>query len=809
MTKQRIFMILLAALLTIRVAATDITGTVSDAKGQPLGFVNVVLMTLPDSTLLQGCTSDENGHFSLTKPNGIAQNVSDANGKANTSMLLKATRIGYRTIWIGLRDFAGTIVMHEDSMLLNTVTVKGQQPRTKLTGNSMVTAVEGSVLSKSGNAEEMLSKVPGIIKNGENLEVLGKGVPVYYINGRKLQDLEELKRLRSEEIKEVEVITTPGAEYDATFSAVVRIKTIKRQDRGFGYDVVLGNEQNIMYGNTSPNATTNVRYRHKSFEIFGMLNYAKTDYTSKQYLNQETFLPLASNEGKYILQQSEYRNDMSHEQLHYNLGFDWQVSEHHSVGLRVERNDLINFRYKFLQNTQMQTAVTNDPSAFAMVNDTSLNSMKNKVPYSWAGNAYYNAKVGKLCMDFNVDFISKKSRQSTDINQWESGSLSYMLSNDLSASHMIADKLVLSYPVWKGQLQGGTEMSFVTRNSIYTISGIDLPSNDSKVQENNLSTFLEYAFNAGKLGQVSAGLRYEYVGFDYKDMLNAPESMSRYTHDLFPSVSWAKQFGCWQTALSYRTMTLRPDYWQLSSAINMLNPYSLQQGDPKLKNEKIQEITANVRWKWLNLMSSYQHRENALTQWSYIYDDKGRVVIKNINMDVPVRQLSMILSAMPTWGIYSPNLMVGFQKCVLRQTMPDVREETGVRQLECHKPIAFARLGNTFRLKHSWQLECNFQYQSRGDYMNFHLVNDRYYLGFSCQKCWLKNDALSLRASINDVLHKNGQKVSTDCGYCQLYNETKPEMNSISVSLRYAFNAQPSKYKGMGAGKDAAGRMSK
>ena len=56
------------------------------------------------------------------------------------------------------------------------------------------------------------------------MEVLGKGVPLIYINNRKVRNLDELDRLNSENIKQVELITNPGAEYGASVGAVPEIE---------------------------------------------------------------------------------------------------------------------------------------------------------------------------------------------------------------------------------------------------------------------------------------------------------------------------------------------------------------------------------------------------------------------------------------------------------------------------------------------------------------------------------------------------------------------------------------------------------
>ena len=54
-----------------------------------------------------------------------------------------------------------------------------------------------------------------MIANGDGLEVLGRGAPVYYINGRKITDNSELRNLMSEDIKSVDVVSNPGAGQDA------------------------------------------------------------------------------------------------------------------------------------------------------------------------------------------------------------------------------------------------------------------------------------------------------------------------------------------------------------------------------------------------------------------------------------------------------------------------------------------------------------------------------------------------------------------------------------------------------------------
>lgn len=153
--------------LTAQAKTQDVGGRVIDQNGEPLGFVSVALLSA-DSTYIQGATSDENGAFMIQTTDACC--------------ILRLSYIGYRTQYVNVKGSdVGTIQMEEDQPLLSEIIVKGQMPKTKLTGNSMVTTIQGTILSQSGTAKEMLAKVPGMTLKGEDLEVLGKGTPIFLL----------------------------------------------------------------------------------------------------------------------------------------------------------------------------------------------------------------------------------------------------------------------------------------------------------------------------------------------------------------------------------------------------------------------------------------------------------------------------------------------------------------------------------------------------------------------------------------------------------------------------------------------------
>jgi hypothetical protein len=429
-------------------------------------------------------------------------------------------------------------------------------------------------------------------------------------------------------------------------------------------------------------------------------------------------------------------------------------------------------------------------------------------PYSWNGNAYYNGQVGKLNVDLNVDFVSRKQGRDSEISETGmNGEQHAMTQKHMTTTELWAGKLVLSHPIWKGQIQAGTELSFVDRSSYFSMSGYPLPSVDSHVDENNMAGFANYSFSLPKVGNFSAGLRYEYVGFDYSDRLNPDQNLSRYTSDFFPSVSWSSQFGQIRTSLAYSAKIARPSYERLNENINYINSYSLEQGNSKLKNETIYEVSANVGWQWLNLFAAYERRDNTITNGFYLYNDDGVVLLKQINLDTPLRNVAAFLSAAPTWGCYSPNWTLGVQRYFYTQTLPDPSEPSGQRTLTAKKPVFFMDFNNTFRFRHSWQVEANLNVMTKGDMMNFAFLADTYNLGITVQKCWLKNDALCLRATVSDVLLHRTTNMLLDSGYNTLRQTSSQNYHRLNITLRYTFNSSSNKYKGSGAGAEAQSRL--
>lgn len=210
---KHLILIITAMSFALSVSGKDIKGRVLDMEGRPLEYVNVVLFQ--DSVFLDGVITDVNGKFILSS------NVTD-------NLKIRLSYVGFNTTYVDVTPEGelGDIQMSASSnTMLKDVVVKGNASITYLKGNSLVTNVENSILAKAGTAKDVLRQIPMVIDNNDNLEVFGKGAPIVYINGRRINDLQELSTLLSDNIRNVEVISNPGSSYAAGTKAVIRIRT--------------------------------------------------------------------------------------------------------------------------------------------------------------------------------------------------------------------------------------------------------------------------------------------------------------------------------------------------------------------------------------------------------------------------------------------------------------------------------------------------------------------------------------------------------------------------------------------------------
>ena len=400
-------------------------------------------------------------------------------------------------------QISDTTLFDKFSKELGEVVVKAHLPQYKKTREGLLTNVAGTVLGKMGTAEDVLKHVPSIVKKKDGYEVVGKGTPIIYINGRKMQDISELDNIKSSDIKSVEVIQNPGATYDASVNAVIKIKTIKKKGEGIGFDT-----RSVYWYNKHDNTIqqVNMNYRHNGLNLFATYKFSDATWMQKATYEQTVHVD--------TLWQQHNNNEVTGRIESHRLisGFSYDFNANHSIGARYTLTSPGYSRSKDFFDSQ----VTADGKFYDYIKTDGLTVDKNNPSHQL--NAYYNGIWGKTTIDLNTDlyFSTNRAYAYSDEQSQEHDSRNINSKNRVS-NKMVATKLVITSPLLGGNLSYGAEYINTHRNDDYEVNRTDLLANSySKLEEQTASPFIQYA-RLTPIGNITAGLRYEYVRFKYYD----------------------------------------------------------------------------------------------------------------------------------------------------------------------------------------------------------------------------------------------------------------------------------------------------
>lgn len=419
----------------------------------------------------------------------------------------------------------GDIQMRTENQMLDEVVIRGNRPVYKATASGLMVNIQGTILGKIGTAEDVLTHVPGVVRKGGIFEVFGKGTPIIYLNGKKLRDLSELGRLSSTDIKYIELITEPGAAYDATVNAVVNIRTAKRQGDGLG----------LAYRQTYSQAHQNefleqldINYRYHDLDLFGSLYYGLSHGREEQRNNQKV-------SGEHTLELDENLIIKSkNEDFMGTFGFNYDVNESHSFGASYTGSLPVYSKAGWVTNMDVRRDGSKVDRLLNVFSFTGKKRPTNDL------SVYYKGNIGKVSIGWDGNAYFRKT--GNDQTSQESGGLDderFLTTSYTADNKLLASKIVFTIPIWKGDLQVGSEYTDINRRNIYRIEaeGEDLPTNsDDKVKEHNIAMFVAYSFKLEKL-QVDAGLRYEHVSTDYYDHNIYVAEQSKTYDNVFPHVS--------------------------------------------------------------------------------------------------------------------------------------------------------------------------------------------------------------------------------------------------------------------------------
>ena len=763
------FMLSLAVAITTAAAAT-FTGTVVDEQGQPFAFANVVLLNPVDSTFLSGSMTDDAGTFSLTAE--------------QSDVIVKLSYIGYETKCVNATaGNLGTIQLQPGATMLGEVVVKGVRPTYKLTTEGIKTDVDGTLLSKVGTATEVLGNLPGVQRKGTSVEVFGKGTPLIYINGRQMRNESELAQLSSENIQSVELITNPGAKYKADVESVILIKTKRPQGEGFSFDT----QASVWACKYTDLALgLNWNYRHKGLDVFGSVWYNDDRDKSEENV---TFDVNADRQW-HIADLSFSRSHAN--SLYSSWGVNYIFNDRHAVGARYET------KAYFLNRTTgwVVADVTADGAFYDHLDNDLLMKKTSNMPHTL--NVYYNGRVGKTSIDFNTDYVFFKDRTDFRNNEVSREQESRTVtSQSVQRNQLWASKLVLSWPLWGGNLQVGGEYDHTRRNDDYVNPEQIVPTTFTEQRERNYILFTEYSHPL-PFGQLRLGLRNENVSSDYYNSGVRIAEQSRTYHHFFPSVGLMARVGKVQLMLNYGMKIMRPYYFMLSGNTTYANRFTWNRGNPMLQPSVVNSLSVMAMWRWMSVMLDYKRTNDIIVNTGEaVPGSEETTIITRANVDHADAFRAMV-SLNPQFGIYQPRLTVGLLKDWVKIPSP-----TG---FICPKrPLYMIQFVNNFRILPTLTAQANLDITTLGDKENMSINRAGFFLYLSVTKTFL-NDRLSVQVAGHNLLDTY-EDLNINYGLRSMRSITKRDSRQLEVTVRYKFNATQSKYKGTGAGQEERSRL--
>jgi Outer membrane receptor for Fe3+-dicitrate len=416
-------------------------------------------------------------------------------------------------------------------------------------------------------------------------------------------------------------------------------------------------------------------------------------------------------------------------------------------------------------------------------------------------NIYYVGKIGKLGIDFNGTWLWYKNIR-RDIETERSTELENrdIHSNAEDRNRMLAAKLVLSYPVWKGELSIGSETTSTHSNGMSENIEGWVPASETHIKENNLAGFAEYEVQLGHWS-LNAGLRYEHVSANYESLSIRNDKQldpSRTYNDLFPSLSAGWQKDKWGLQLSYTKRVNRPSYRSLSNFVQYDNRYMVEGGNPMLRPAIRQDIDFSATYSWLSFSAGFEHYNDKMLFSSSIYQQgKDIIMARNENFD-HFNCCHASIVASPKWGIYTPTLTLSYF-----QQFFDVRQYGIDHSLT--KPEWTINLRNWLKLGKTAKAMVYIHYATTHDY-GFNRKHHQFNVNARLQKTFLKGQ-LNAILFANDIFRTLRDKWEGCYPTKVLTRDAYEYSREIGISLQYNFNQKRSKYKGTGAGNDEKGRL--
>ena len=633
MKQIRIFLsVMMLTMSAVVMAQTTVKGVLKDEvldESEPFATVRVFKAGQKDKPVAMFLTK-EDGQFS-EKINGKGKFdiVFSSVGKEDFRQTIELNNEGVLDL--------GTLYIKENENVLKGVEIVAQKPLVKMEVDKMSYNVAEDEDSKSTTVLDMLRKVPMVTVDGQdNITVNGSSSFKVYVDGMPNVMFSSnpsmvFKSMPATAVKSIEVITNPGAKYDAEGASGILNIVMNKVDSAAGGMPSQSYSMNGYNGTIRASAGT----KQLGGSVFvsgqqGKLSYSVNAMTSYNKPG-DTKTELEQIQDNGVSQMMTSSNDVKTPFTMGSLSLGYQIDEMSALNLTAQVNSM-SMKSNGTTTTMMDGY---DVADFSYDSSTDMKNSRTSFSGSLDYQRFFNKeRTQSLALTYQLNYSPSSTEMTNNFGGTRGVGLPdltsrYSENDDKTTNHTF--QLDYTMPLGTGQtlsLGGKLQFHDATSESKYYLKGVYDPTTSSDYEYKNsiLAGYGEYAGNFNKLG-VKTGVRYEYTWQDVEYRLGNGTDFSTNYGNLVPSASL--QYTISQGSnlgLTYNMRISRPGISYLNPYVDKTNPIALSYGNPNLEVEKAHNLslvynmfTAKLM---VNLNLHHNFTDNAISQYSF-YDSNN------------------------------------------------------------------------------------------------------------------------------------------------------------------------------------------
>lgn len=694
-----------------------------------------------------------------------------------------------------------TVKMVRDIAILGDVSVTSKKPYVQFYPDKTVINVEASITNTGSTVLEVLEKSPGVTvdRNG-SISLKGRPAVQIMIDGKITQlagvDLQNLlSGMNAAQVDVIELIENPGARYDAAGNAgIINIKTKKNKQRGFNGSFTVAYGQGRLPKN---NNNVILNYREGRFNFFSTYSVNISRHLLEMYALRTYYDQ--NNEVASLLEQPYYTKTKAFTQ-NIRVGVDYFLSDKTTIGT------LYTGTYLTRDNRGESTALWMNAAGDT---DSSI------LTYS-----HNTSKLRQNGINFNARHVfDMKSELTADIDiiGYEINS-SQDFENQLAGAGNISDAS-------KGYIPSKIDIFSAKADYSRRFGNITWEAGwkSSRVKTDNLAMYYYYQANdwIADLGKsnhflynesihalyssldakwkkwdIQGGLRYEYTGYDARQLGNAivkDSAFNRNYNSLFPSAFVTYRADS-NHSFTFRTGRRidRPAFQKLNPFVFIINKYTFQQGNPYFKPQYTWNLELNHVYKERFTTSvSYNLTRDYISQVFFSDTSTGIIVytegnvgkLQNIGVSVSAQLAPTKWWSFTAQAVYNHKIIEGVLWRVYKASINQMN----------------LSINNQFRFNKGWSAELSGFYITRNQNDLQEVLDPTGQVSAGLSKQILKSKG-TLRLTARDIFYTQVMAGLTHFESVIEYFSLKRDTRVVTISFTYRFGKVIKQPKRSGGG---------